>query len=71
MEIRINDTFLFHSSNGMDYKIRIVSINNYREPSYKYGCDIWDGDGNYAGDVLFFGDDFFETNKDKIEKAEE
>ena len=71
MEIRMNDTFLFHSLNGMDYKIRIVSINNYREPLYKYGCDILDENGNYVGSGLFFGDDFFETNKDKIEKAEE
>lgn len=71
MEIRINDTFLFHSSNGMNYKIRIVNINSYREPSERYACDVWDGNGNYAGDVMFFGDDFFETNKDKIEKVEE
>ena len=71
MEIRINDTFLFHSSNVMDFKIRIVNINNYREPSEKYACDVWDEYGTYAGDVMFFGDDFFETNKDKIEKVEE
>ena len=24
----------------------------------KYGVDMYDGNGTYAGDVMFFGDDF-------------
>ena len=71
MKIRINDAFLFHSSNGMDYKLRIVNINSYREPSEKYACEVCDGNGNYTDDVMFIGDDFFKTNKDKIERVKE
>ena len=69
MGIKVNDTFIFHSSNGMDYKICVVNINEYREPSGKYGCDVWDGNGNYTGDVMFLGDDFFGLYRDKIEKV--
>ena len=55
---QIGDKFILHSSNGMDYSIEIVSVNNFREPSMKYGADVYDGNGVYAGDVMFFGDDF-------------
>lgn len=58
MERRVNDELVLHSSNGMDYKIVIVSINYYREPDSIYAIDMWDGNGTYAGDVLFVGDDF-------------
>ena len=55
---QVGDKFILHSSNGMDYSIEIVSVNNFREPSMKYGADVYDGNGVYAGDVMFFGDDF-------------
>ena len=55
---KVGDKFILHSSNGMDYKIEVVNINEYREPSMKYGVDMWDGNGNYAGEVLFVSDDF-------------
>ena len=71
MDIKVGDTYIFHSSNGMDYKICVVNINEFREPSGKYGCDVYDGNGNYAGDVMFLGDDFFESHKDKMEKTDE
>ena len=64
-----NDKFILHSSNGMDYKIEIVSVNDFRPPEERYGCDMYDGNGVYAGDVLFFGDDFF--NQECVEKVSE
>ena len=66
--MNIGDKYILHSENGMDYIIEIVSINEFREPSMKYGVDVWDGNGNYAGDVTFFGDDFFEKNRDKLKE---
>lgn len=55
---KVGDKYILHSSNGMDYKIEIVNVNSFREPSMKYGADIYDGNGVYAGDVTFFGDEF-------------
>lgn len=55
--VRVGDKYVLHSSNGMYYKIEIVNVNNFREPSMKYGADVYDGNGVYAGDVMFFGDD--------------
>lgn len=56
----VNDIYKLHSENGMDYKIRIVSVNNFRPPETKYGADVWDGNGVYAGDVQFFGEELLE-----------
>ena len=58
---KVGDKFILHSSNGMDYKIEIVNVNEYREPNMKYGIDMWDGNGIYAGEVLFCGDDFLNS----------
>lgn len=70
MEVKVSDKYIFHSKNGMDYRIEIVSVNEFREPSMKYGCDIWDGNGVYAGDVAFLGDDFFNEFKNQFERIE-
>lgn len=71
MEIKVNDKFIFHSENGMDYQIKIININEYREPSMKYACDVLDGNGTYAGDVAFVGDDFFNDYEDQFERIED
>lgn len=56
-----DDTELvFHSSNGMDYKVVVVSYNAFREPGMEYAVDIWDANGTYAGDVYFVGEDFLD-----------
>lgn len=65
--VKVGDKFILHSKNGMDYNIEIVNINEFRDPKVKYGADVYDGNGNYAGDVMFFGDDFL----DKCEKVSE
>lgn len=67
-KIEVDDEFIFHSKNGEDYKIRVININEFRDPWMKYGCDIWDGNGTYVGDVVFMGDDFFNEFKDRFEK---
>lgn len=64
---KIDDEFRFKSENGMTYKIVIVNKNEFRSPDEKYAADVWDGNGVYAGDVMFFGDDFL--NKcEKVDK---
>lgn len=60
---KVGDKYILHSSNGMDYSIEVVNVNNYREPSMKYGIDVYDGNGTYAGDVMFVGDDFLSKCK--------
>ena len=70
MEIKIHDHFIFHSKNG-DYRIEVININNYREPSMKYGRDIWDENGTYIGDVTFVGDHFFDTYENQFERIED
>ena len=54
----INDELRLNSINGMTYKIVIVNINEFRPPEAKYGIDMWDGNGIYAGDVQFVGESF-------------
>lgn len=55
---KVGDKYILHSENGMDYNIEIINVNNFREPSMKYGADIYDQNGTYAGDVVFFDDAF-------------
>lgn len=68
MEIKVGDKFRFHGDNGIDYAIYVVNINYFREPSMKYGLDIYDDKGVYAGDIMFCGDDFFNNNANKFDK---
>lgn len=56
--VKVGDKYILHSSNGMDYHIEIINASDYREPSMKYGADVYDGNSIYSGDVMFFGDDF-------------
>ena len=71
MEVKVNDKYIFHSKNGMDYRIEVISVNEFRDPSMKYGCDVWDGNGAYAGDVTFVGDDFFNEHRTQLETVED
>ena len=63
--VNVGDNYILHSSNGMDYSIEVVNVNDFREPSMKYGIDMYDGNGTYAGDVLFVGESFF-SNCEKV-----
>ena len=64
--VKVGDRYILHSENGTDYDIEIVNINEFREPNMKYGADVYDSNGVYAGDVTFFGDDFL----NKCEKVD-
>lgn len=66
--MQVGDCYILHSENGMDYKIKIVNINYFRPPDMIYGADVYDENGNHPGDVMFFGDNFFENNKDRLDK---
>lgn len=55
---KVGDKYILCSENGMVYNIEIINVNNFREPSMKYGADIYDQNGTYAGDVVFFDDAF-------------
>lgn len=52
---KVGDRFVFHSENGLDYNMYIVNVNDFRPPNMKYGVDVYDCNGTYAGDVMFFG----------------
>lgn len=55
--VNTGDKYILRSSNGMKYDIEIISVNEFREPSMKYAADVYDENGVYAGDVMFFGDE--------------
>ena len=56
--VKVGDKFILHSVNGMDYSIEVINVSDYREPSMKYGIDMYDGNGTYVGDVIFVDDSF-------------
>ena len=70
-EIKVGDKFIFHSSNGLDYKMEIININDFREPSMRYAIDIEDCNGNHPDDYYFVGIDFFTDYEDIIERIKE
>jgi hypothetical protein len=65
--IKVNDIFILHSDNGMDYNITVVNINEFREPNMKYACEVIDGNGVAFDDFMFVGDEFF--NSKKVERV--
>ena len=68
-EISVNDKFIIHGKNGIDFSAKVININNYREPGAKYAIEVLDLDGNmYGNDYQFVGDDFF--SKNNIERAQ-
>lgn len=70
MNINVWDKFILHSAAKKDVFIKVVNVNDYRPPDWKYALDVYDDKG-HAPDYLFFGDDWFEENKEKLEKIEE
>ena len=71
--IKVGNIFKFNSPTptpyGKRFAIEIININDFREPSMRYGIDICDQNGLWSGDIKFVGDDFFEVNKDKLTKT--
>lgn len=60
---KVGDKYILHSENGMDYNIYIINVNYFRPPDEIYGADVFDRNGTYAGDVLFFGEEFLSKCK--------
>lgn len=61
MQVKEGNKYILHSENGLDYKVVVINVNDYREPSMRYAIEITDLFGvsylNTAGDYLFCGDD--------------
>ena len=68
---KVGDKYVLHSSNGMDYTIKIINISDFRPPEEKYGVDVYDGNGVHAGDVMFVGDSFLSQDKVELIDGEE
>lgn len=72
-EIKANDEFILHSSDGKDYKIIIYNVNYFRPPEATVAFFLYDENGktiqNNQDEVWFIGEGFFILNKDKLEKV--
>lgn len=64
MEIRVEDKFIYHGVDGIDYSLVVENINDHRPQDEKYAVTWSDPEGVYQD---FYGDDFFEKCKDRIE----
>lgn len=61
-KVNVGDRFILHSHDGHAYTMKIVNINNFREPDMKYAFDAYDENGNsISNDVLFCGDKLLNT----------
>lgn len=69
MDLKVGDVFILRLP-CYTYRIKIISINDFRPPDMKYGCDIMIDGSNHNG-IDFFGDDFFETYKNNLERIKE
>ena len=70
-EIKVDDEFILHSSDGNNYKIVIYNVNYFRSPDMTFAVLIYDEDGNYiknSYDDFFIGEDFFIKHKEEIER---
>ena len=65
--VQVGDKYILHSSNGLDYDIEIVNINQFRPLDEIYAIDVYQGGINVYGDVIFVGDAFL----NKCELVEE
>jgi len=71
-EIKVNDKFILHSSDGKNYKMVIYNVNYYRPPSMTYAVLVYDEKGNSVqngcDDFFFIGENFFIKHEGKIER---
>ena len=69
-EIKANDEFILHSSDGKDYKIVIYNVEHrYRPPEATIAFLLYDEDGKTIrhgnDDLWFIEEGFFILNKQK------
>lgn len=71
-EIKVNDEFILHSSDGNNYKMVIYNINYFRPPSMTFAVLLYDENGNMVknalDDFFFIGENFFIKHEEKIER---
>jgi hypothetical protein len=70
MEVKEDDVLYFDSENGLTYKVEVININDFREPSMKYAIDLIDCNGvrysEYYGDITFVGQDFIDKCRKEL-----
>ena len=66
MNVKVGDELILHSSNGKDYPVKIININEYRPPETKYAVDIY-SEGTWYSDAM---NDYYFCGDDLIEKWE-
>lgn len=66
MVVNKGDVLYLDSENGLRYKVEVVNVNDFREPSMKYAIDLVQEQENGArytdayGDYAFVGQDFID-----------
>ena len=65
---KVGDHYILHSEDGNDYDIEIVNVNEFRPPDMLYATDVCCNGKSCYDDIVFLGDYFFESRKDKLEK---
>jgi hypothetical protein len=64
MVVNKGDVLYLDSENGLRYKVEVININDYREPSMKYAIDLVQENGarytDAYGDYAFVGQDFID-----------
>ena len=73
-EIKENDEFILHSSDGKNYKIVIYDVEpRYRPPEATIAFFLYDENGkiikNNHDELWFVGEGFFILNEEKLEKV--
>ena len=69
MQVKCGDKFILHSENGKDYEIRVINVNEYREPETACACDVFFNGVPVNEDVWFCSEDFLLG--EKCEKIQE
>lgn len=68
--VKEDDILWLDSENGLTYRVEIININNWREPSMKYAVDLMDCNGvRYTeayGDYYFCGQDFIDKCRKEL-----
>lgn len=60
---KVGDKYILYSGKDVSYYIKIVNVNDFREPNMKYAIDICNENGTYFDDVMFVGDEFLSKYK--------
>lgn len=65
MKYKIKEKLLLQSKDGNEYIVVIININDFREPSAKYGLNVYDKN-NTIYDFVFVCEDYLDNYCKKI-----